>query len=88
MRSRTLAVIAVVLLAATASADRPARNISKAKHPNLAAAQGYCVQAYDKIEAAQRANEWDLGGHAKRAKELLEQASDELKQAALAANTR
>ena len=36
----------------------------------------------------QRTNEFDLGGHARRAKELLVEASEEIKQAALAANGR
>jgi hypothetical protein len=74
------------LLAGAAFADRPARNVSASRHPNLASAQRLCAQAFDKVGAAQRANEWDMNGHAKKAKELLEQASDELKQAALAAN--
>lgn len=60
--------------------------VSAKRHPNLAAAQRECLYAFDRITAAQRANEWDMGGHAKRAKELLSQASDEIKQAALAAN--
>jgi hypothetical protein len=85
MRRAVLAVC-VVLLAVTASADRPTRNVSAARHPNLASAQRLVAQAYDKIEAAQRANEWDLDGHAKKAKQLLEEANRELKEAALAAN--
>ena len=64
----------------------PAENISAKKHPNLAAAQRLCDQAFNKISAGQAANEWDLGGHAAKAKELLDQASNELKQAAVASN--
>ena len=41
---------------------------------------------YDKIVEAQRANEWDMNGHAQKAKELLEQVNDQLKEAAEAAN--
>jgi len=55
-------------------------------HPNLAAAQKLAAQAFDKLEAAQRANEYDLGGHAAKAKALLEQANDEIKLAAEAAD--
>jgi hypothetical protein len=44
--------------------------------------------AYDKVVAAQRANEFDLGGHAKKAGELLEEAIRELQLAAEAANQR
>ena len=64
----------------------PVDNISGKKHPNLAAAQRLCDQAFEKISAAQQANEWDMGGHAAHAKELLDQASRELKEAARAAN--
>jgi F0F1-type ATP synthase membrane subunit b/b' len=64
----------------------PANNINQKRHPNLAAAQRLCDQAFEKIQAAQQANEFDLDGHAAKAKELLDQASRELKQAALTAN--
>jgi hypothetical protein len=64
----------------------PVDNINAQKHPNLAAAQRLSDQAYQKIVAAQQANEWDMDGHAQKAKELLEQVNVELKQAALAAN--
>jgi hypothetical protein len=65
---------------------QPARNVSGARHPNLAAAQRFAQQAYDKINAAQGANEFDMDGHAAHAKQLLEQANNELKAAAEAAN--
>jgi len=64
----------------------PVRNVNPAKHPNLAAAQRLTDQAYNKITAAQEANEWDMQGHAAKAKELLDQANRELKEAAEAAN--
>jgi hypothetical protein len=64
----------------------PARNVNPARHPNIAAAQRLCDQAFQRISAAQAANEWDLGGHAEKAKELLDQAGRELKLAAEAAN--
>ena len=64
----------------------PQQNVSGKRHPNLAAAQRLCDQAFEKIQAAQSANEWDMSGHAAKAKELLEQASHELKQAAESAN--
>ena len=34
----------------------------------------------------EKANEWDLGGHAQKAKDLLEQVNQELKQAAETSN--
>jgi hypothetical protein len=62
------------------------QNISGKRHPNLAAAQRLTDQAYAKVMAAQQANEFDMDGHAQKAKDLLDQANQELKQAAEAAN--
>ena len=56
------------------------------RHGNLRAAQKLIERAINKITAAQVANEYDMKGHAARAKELLDQAYDEIKMAALAAN--
>ena len=64
----------------------PVHNVSPGRHPNLAPAQRLTDQAFNKITAAQQANEWDMDGHAAKAKELLDQANRELKQAAEAAN--
>ena len=81
------AVLGSLLLAGgLAVAQKPVRNISGARHPNLAAAQRLSRQAWEKVVAAQQANEWDMQGHAQKAKELLDQANNELKQAAEAAN--
>jgi hypothetical protein len=65
---------------------QPKENISKGRHPNLAAAQRLSEQAYMKIVAAQEANEFDLAGHAQKAKGLLDQVNSELKLAAQTAN--
>jgi len=56
------------------------------RHPNLRAAQDLINQAYDRITAAKAANEWDMGGHAAKAKDLLDQAKREIRLAAEAAN--
>jgi hypothetical protein len=56
------------------------------RHPNIIAAQRLADEAADKVTAARAANEWDLDGHAARAKELLNQASHELTQAAESLN--
>lgn len=83
---------APILVAALAlpvfAKDPPATNVSAAKHPNLAAAQRLSLEAFTKLEDAQRANEYDLKGHAAKAKELLRQANDEIKLAAQASNER
>jgi len=80
------AALGTVVLAAGMAIAQPARNVSGARHPNIAAAQRLSQQAYEKISAAQQANEWDMQGHAAKAKELLDQVNRELKQAAEAAN--
>ncbi len=77
-----------IAAAALALAQQPAQNIDPRRHGNLAAAQSLIAQAFDRMTAAQQANEFDLGGHAAKAKELLRQASEEIKQAAIAANRR
>ena len=69
-----------------AIAQRPVENINPHHHPNLAAAQRLSEQAYQKIVAAQQANEYDMEGHAQKAKELLEQANQQLRLAADWAN--
>lgn len=66
--------------------QNPGVNVSGKKHPNMAAAQHHIEQALEKMDAAQSANEYDLGGHAKKAKELLDQADKEIKEAAEFAN--
>jgi hypothetical protein len=58
------------------------------RHPNLRAAQDLINQAWERITAAQQANEWDMGGHAARAKELLGQAREQIRLATEAANRR
>jgi hypothetical protein len=88
MKKMIAGSITLLLLAGCAPARVPAQNVDPGRHPNLAAAQRLCAEAFDKINAAQQANEWDMGGHAKKAKDLLVQASDEIKQAALAANAK
>jgi hypothetical protein len=81
------AVLAAALIGGgVAVAQRPADDVSGKRHPNLAAAQRLSQQAYEKITAAQEANEWDMQGHAAKAKELLDQVNRELKMAAEAAN--
>ncbi len=78
--------LSLVTAGITIAQGPPERNVSGARHPNIAAAQRLTDQAYNKIVAAQQANEWDMDGHAQKAKELLEQANRELKAAAEAAN--
>ena len=86
-RTALVCSLAALLLAGgVALAQKPERDISGKRHPNLAAAQRLSQQAFEKIVAAQQANEWDMNGHAQKAKELLDQVNHELKEAAEAAN--
>jgi F0F1-type ATP synthase membrane subunit b/b' len=82
------AVGVLMILGATLWAQKPAENVSAKRHPNLAAAQRLVEQAFNKISDAQQANEWDMNGHAQKAKQLLDQANAELKSAAESANRR
>lgn len=75
----------LIFLAAGYVIAQPRENVG-GRHPNLAAAQRLCRQAWQRTVDAQQANEWDMAGHAQKAKDLLDQASNELKLAAQAAN--
>jgi hypothetical protein len=83
---RNFIALGAVLVAALACAEEPVRDIDPGRLANLADAQKYVRRAYDKLSDAQFANRDELGGHASRAKELLRQAGEEIKMAALAAN--
>ena len=76
-----MGLVAAIILAGCMS-----EKVSFRRHPNLAQAQNLIESAMGKISAAQQANEFDMGGHAARAKQLLGQAYEEIKLAALAAN--
>jgi hypothetical protein len=90
MTKKHLAITTTLLLtlsfAGVTFAQAPVVNIDPHRHGNLAAAQRYIVQAYEKLDQAQRANEDQLGGHAARAKQLLTQADEEIRLAADVAN--
>ena len=76
----------LLLMVGLALAQMPKENVSPGRHPNLAAAQRLSRQAWEKIVAAQQANEWDMQGHAQKAKNLLDEVNNQLKMAAGAAN--
>jgi hypothetical protein len=66
----------------------PSLNVSPYRHGNIARAQEFSRNAFDAMAQAQQANEFDMGGHAEHAKQLLAQANDEMKLAAEWANHR
>lgn len=88
IKTRVLAALvgSILIVGGAAMAQLPKENISGARHPNLAAAQRLSRQAFERLTAAQEANEWDMQGHAQKAKNLLDQVNNELKLAAEAAN--
>ena len=66
-------------------AQQPVVDIGN-RHGNLRAAQQYIQAAWQRIDSAQVDNNYNLGGHAGRAKDLLVQADEELRLAANVAN--
>jgi hypothetical protein len=86
MKNNKVVVGSVLGVALLCGSALLAQSVNPRRHPNLAAAQRFCDQAYAKISAAQAANEWDMNGHAAKAKDLLDEANHELKKAAEAAN--
>jgi hypothetical protein len=81
----TAATTAVLTLGATLVAQNPGVDVG-GRHPNLNAAQHLIEQAIGRLSNAQTANEFDMNGHAAKAKALLDQADAEIKLAAEAAN--
>ena len=55
------------------------------RHPNIEAADFNAQQAIERMRAAQRANDYDMGGHAGRAIQLIREARYEMQAAAEAA---
>jgi hypothetical protein len=78
---KPIALVAITGLVASVGAQAAHAGAS---HPNLSAAAAGLTTATNAIDAAQKANEFDLGGHAKNAKGLIAQAQSEVA-AALAA---
>jgi hypothetical protein len=86
MKVRNIVFGAVAAAALLTSGFLAGQDVSWRRHPNLAQAQHLIDQAYAKISDAQGANEFDMSGHAAKAKDHLEAANREIKLAAEAAN--
>ena len=81
------AALSTAILATTFGISRAvAQDVDPHLHPNLAKAQHSIDQALESLNYAQKANDYDMQGHAAKAKDLLDQANREIKLAALAAN--
>jgi hypothetical protein len=77
---RVIAAAAVLALAATLSAG-PLKG-----HKHMKEAHNKILAAIHAMEAAQKANAYDLGGHAAKAEQLLRDAEKEITLAADTAN--
>jgi hypothetical protein len=80
MQAKTVLLSAALAAAAAVSVSSFAG--PEAGHPNIIAAREDAEHAIAKLKQAQKANEYDMGGHAKKAEDLLQQAIDEMRQAA------
>jgi len=81
-----IAIWFMILFCVITLAQEPAVNIDPRRHPNLAEAQRLMAKANQAIMVAQHDNRYDMHGHATRARQLLAEASQELKAAAEEAN--
>ena len=75
-----IALLALCLALAGAVVAQHA-NIDPSQHPSLAEAQQHILEATKKIHEAHEGDKSNLGGHAERAVQLLDQASMEVKSA-------
>jgi hypothetical protein len=74
----TTGALTLALIGTAAGAQDIFHTIDQARHPYLGGAQDLIGQAYTKISEGQKVVP-NMGGHAQKAKDLLEQASRELK---------
>ena len=75
---RALLVLALLCAGMLFAQNMPVENVNAQRNPNLAEVQSLCKQAFEAISRAQKANSYDMRGHAEKAKQLLIQASQEL----------
>jgi hypothetical protein len=85
MKINRLALSATLGLSMLAATGVVAQ-VNAQRHPHLAAAQAAGEKAYNELSAAQAANDFDMGGHAAKAKQLLQEANQELKMAVADSN--
>jgi hypothetical protein len=76
-KTKTILLTAVLAFTGGVLTAGPMRH-----HPNLEKAQGDLNAAWEHITAAQQANEYDMGGHAQKAKDLINTAKEEVRMAA------
>jgi hypothetical protein len=76
-KTKTILITAVLAFTGGILTAGPLRG-----HPNLEAAKNDLNAAWEHITRAQSANEYDMGGHAAKAKELIGNAKEEVRMAA------
>ena len=81
-----IALCCALVFCGLSLAQDPVVNVDKKIHGNLYQAQTLVLQASRTIAEAQKVNNQDMQGHAEKARQLLVQANEELKAAALAAD--
>jgi cellobiose-specific phosphotransferase system component IIA len=81
-------VLVAGLATGTMAMSQTVQNVDPSRHGNLAAAQSMIAQAYQRMTEAQQSNNYELGGHASRAKQLLSEAANEIGLAAATADGR
>jgi|HubBroStandDraft_6_1064221.scaffolds.fasta_scaffold635047_1 hypothetical protein len=79
-------ILSAALFSILTVAQDPVQDIDKVRHPNLAAAQSHVVEANKYVTLAQKDDQYDMQGHAEKARALLVQVNQELRLAATAAN--
>jgi hypothetical protein len=82
---RVFFVLALLCVGVSYAQTKPIQDVNPKISPNLAAAQTYMVDAFNKLSAAQVINNFDMNNHAVNAQNLLIQASNEVSAAAKAA---
>lgn len=82
--------LALSLVSGCASADvgygynyDAGADYAMSRHPNIEQASFHAQQAIDRMQAAQRANHYDMNGHAAHAIALLREAQSEMEASAL-----
>lgn len=82
------ATVSILAFCMVIAAQEPVVDINKRVHPNLATAQELIVKANRYIATAQKDNRYDMRGHAEKARQLLLEADQELRAAAMATGKR
>ncbi|MFB9127877.1 hypothetical protein E2553_36455 [Paraburkholderia dipogonis] len=88
MKQRQLALVAATALALSlvsgcaVADDGYTYGYYMSRHPNIEAADFNAQQAIGRMRAAQRANGYDMGGHAGRAIALMQEARAEMQASA------